>query len=176
MGVDVSGLASERLTRVEAIDIMVDDARQACEARLTALENERITLTRISTDDLRAMFNSDAAVVMDRYGHGLSLDVREARSKTMSCSVSVDLQFPADGTGLPPEYVTRIARVREVMAEIKEEGLLRNSLNDRTRVRTVLLRGMLAQTEEGRELLAQLSESASRFRGIARGKGQLSGG
>lgn len=174
LGLDLSGLASEKLSRSEAIDLMVEEARAGCAARLQALAEESKALATLSCDEIRAIVALPATAIESRFNRLPELQVSRRSDGTHTVELNVCFVLPSDGGGggLPPELAARVARAVEVQAQVESERGVERALSDRTRVRGVLLRGLLSETPEGRALLSQLGSAAERFRDVVRGRGR----
>lgn len=172
MGLDLSSLASEKLSRSEAIDLMIEEARAASKQRTDELEGERKALSRLTREE---------AVEMLMVGSESALDGRGDRAEFLNrydgnTHVHIELTFAADDPRVPLGIAAKVRRAGEIELLIKQEREIARALADRTRVRSALLRGILAESFEGRALLDQLGDAAERFREVIRGKVRALGG
>lgn len=167
MRLDLTGLAAEKITRSEAINLMLHEAKQASAERSRALESERVLLSNLSPEDARRMVSLACVTIEGGYHHA---EVRKKPSGTFGAAVNISL--PRDLSDLPPDLCARFNRLERVEADLNAERLVSRSLEDRSHVQTVLLRGMLGETEEGKALLKQLGEAAEKFRETVRGRNE----
>lgn len=140
MSVDATGIMETKLTRSEAIELMLEEAKEQISAKMAALEAERNKLRNLTKDEVIELATAGrVSFSWNRKGG--------------------DVNFTTP-TKLPTWFVERQKRDEELGKEISLLTHTKYALDEKGKAKLIIMKQVLEGSEEGRKFLEDVSKMA----------------
>ncbi len=142
MTVDSNGIMETKLTRSEAIELMLEEAREQTGNRVKAIEKELHDLQHLSPDELDDL-------------HAVA---KNAHMRIAWNGEEVNVSFDVKSSAFPKWIKERRARQKDLEEERNTLYTVQRSLEDKGKAKLAIMKQVLESNDEGRKFLAQVEQ------------------